>query len=105
MLIGANDKKLIGINNKSDQQQKWRYSVVILPWWSKLVELFCQKFVCQFCCKQAKPSNFEKIQIHFASSFNFYSSGCTINSKFEAETTSSFWVQICKMSCGKMRTN
>jgi hypothetical protein len=45
----------------------------MLPW-SKLVDMFCKHSVCWLCSKPSKPSNFEKVQIHFATSFNHYCS-------------------------------
>jgi hypothetical protein len=42
--------------------------------------------MCRFCSNQTpNQSNFEKLQIHFATSVNFYCQGCNNISKLEAE--------------------
>jgi hypothetical protein len=52
------------------------YSNVILPW-RRLLQFMSDNFCCQKCHRTFSIGNFEKIQVSFATSVNFFCPGCT----------------------------
>jgi hypothetical protein len=53
------------------------YSNVILPW-QELLNFMTANFCCRTCQKPFSESNFEKVQVSFATSVNFFCPGCTV---------------------------
>jgi hypothetical protein len=63
---------------------KESYSNVILPW-ENLLNFMCTNFCCGKCKQPISKGSFEKLQISFATSVNFFCAGCTVAS-LPAET-------------------
>ena len=59
-------------------------SNVILPW-KGLLEFMCRNFCCKLCKKSPTEAQFEKIQVSFATSVNYYCTGCNVDA-LQAET-------------------
>jgi hypothetical protein len=59
-------------------------SNVILPW-KGLIEFMCRNFVCKLCKKTPTEAQFEKLQVCFATSVNYYCPGCNVDA-IQAET-------------------
>ncbi len=59
-------------------------SNVILPW-KGLLEFFCRNFCCNLCKTSITEAQFEKLQVSFATSVNYFCPGCNVDA-LQAET-------------------
>jgi hypothetical protein len=59
-------------------------SNVILPW-KGLLEFLCRNFCCNLCKKSITEAQFEKLQVSFATSVNYFCPGCNVDA-LQAET-------------------